>query len=375
MIKTSDFYNFLKENGITFYSGVPDSLLKDICAYITDNVSQGDHIITANEGAAVALASGYHLATGKTPLIYMQNSGLGNAINPLLSLADKKVYGIPMILMIGWRGEPGFKDEPQHITQGEITLELLDTMKIPYVILPDNFNEASSVIKKSINLIKVNSIPMAFIIRKNTFEPYVLKNKIVTNFEMNREEAIRVMVDALDRQDIVVSTTGKTSRELFEYRVKLKNGHNNDFLTVGSMGHSSQIALGIAMQKPGKQVFCFDGDGAVLMHAGSLGINGAISPKNFKHIVLNNGSHDSVGGQPTVGFDISFDNLAKVFNYKETYCATNIAELKDKIIDLKKSTGPSLLEVKINKGARKDLGRPTNSPIENKLAFMKYLNE
>jgi len=192
---------------------------------------------------------------------------------------------------------------------------------------------------------------------------------------MNREDAIRVMIDALDSEDIVVSTTGKTSRELFEYRVKLKKGHSNDFLTVGSMGHSSQIALGIAMQKPNKQVFCFDGDGAVLMHAGSLGINGILGTKNFKHIVLNNGSHDSVGGQPTIGFDISFVNLAKEFNYKEIFCATNNAELKEKIIDLKKSVGPSLLEVKINKGARKNLGRPTNSPLENKLAFMKYLNE
>jgi phosphonopyruvate decarboxylase len=373
MINPKQFYNLLFDNGIFFYTGVPDSLLKSICAYITDHTIKENNIISANEGGAIALGAGYHLATGKIPLIYMQNSGIGNAINPLLSLVDKKVYSIPMILMIGWRGEPGVKDEPQHIKQGEVTLKLLEVMNIPYEILPDDFNTAKPIIEKSIEYVSKRNSPIAFIIKKNLFESYDLQNIVNTNLDMNREDAIKEIVDYLDKDDIVVSTTGKTSRELFEYRTKLQQGHEKDFLTVGSMGHASQIALGIASQKQSRQVYCFDGDGAVIMHTGSLGINGAISPKNLKHIVFNNGAHDSVGGQATIGFDINFSNLAKEFNYKNTFFASKVSELKEKFIELKHSEGPSLLEIRINKGARKDLGRPTSSPIENKIEFMKFL--
>lgn len=374
MINPKQFYNLLKDNGIDFYTGVPDSLLKNICAYISDNVSKENHIIAANEGGAVALGAGYHLATGKIPLIYMQNSGMGNATNPLLSLVDKKVYSIPMLLMIGWRGEPEIKDEPQHIKQGEVTTTLLEAMDIPYKIIPDNFNEAKVIIEESINYVKKNNSPFAFVVRKNTFEPYKLQNIISTNFEMTREDAIKIIVDSLDDDDIVVSTTGKTSRELFEYREELKQGHENDFLTVGSMGHTSQIALGIALQKPNKQVYCFDGDGAVIMHSGSLGIIGAAAPKNLKHIVFNNGAHDSVGGQPTIGFDLDFSNLAKVFNYKSIFTATNSTDLIETVSKMKQAKGPSLLEIRINKGARVNLGRPTLKPINNKIAFMNKIS-
>ncbi len=373
MINPEHFYKLLKDNGIDFFTGVPDSLLKSICAYITDNVSKENNIIAANEGGAIALGAGYHLATGKVPLIYMQNSGMGNATNPLLSLVDKKVYSIPMLLLIGWRGEPGIKDEPQHIKQGEVTTKLLDAMDIHYDIIPDDFEKAKVIIEKSIEYIKENNSPLAFIIRKGVFEPYELQNKIETNFEMTREDAIKILVDSLNDDDIVVSTTGKTSRELFEYREELKQGHKRDFLTVGSMGHTSQIALGIALQKPKRNVYCFDGDGAVIMHTGSLGIIGAASPKNFKHIVFNNGAHDSVGGQPTIGFDLNFGSIANVFNFKSSFYATNISQLKESIIDFKNSEGPSLLEIRINKGARKDLGRPTISPIENKNSFKNFL--
>jgi phosphonopyruvate decarboxylase len=373
MINPESFYTLLKDSGIGFFSGVPDSLLKNICAYISDNVSKENHIIAANEGGAIALGAGYHLATGKIPLIYMQNSGMGNATNPLLSLVDKKVYSIPMLLMIGWRGEPGIKDEPQHIKQGEITTILLDAMGIPYEILPDDFEGAKVIIERIIKYTNDNSSPIALVIRKNTFEPYELQNKIKPNFEMTRENAIKIIVDSLDDNDIIVSTTGKTSRELFEYREELKQGHEKDFLTVGSMGHTSQIALGIALQKPNKKVFCFDGDGAVIMHSGSLGIVGAEAPKNFKHIVFNNGAHDSVGGQPTIGFDLDFSTLSKVFNYKNAFIAINSVELKEVINKMKQSEGPSLLEIRIRKGARKDLGRPTTSPIENKIDFMNSL--
>jgi len=373
MINTERFYNLLKDNGIDFFTGVPDSLLKNICAYISDNVSDKNHIIAANEGGAVALGAGYHLATDKIPLIYMQNSGIGNATNPLLSLVDPKVYSIPMLLMIGWRGEPGLKDEPQHIKQGEVTTKLLDAMDISYEILPDNVEEAKRVIEKSVHFVKENNCPFAFVVRKNTFEPYKLQNVIKTNFEMTREDAIKIIVDSLDGNDIVVSTTGKTSRELFEYREELKQGHENDFLTVGSMGHTSQIALGIALQNPDKQVYCFDGDGAVIMHTGSLGIIGAAAPKNFKHIVFNNGAHDSVGGQPTIGFDFSFCKLAKAFNYKFAENVQSKKTLRKQFNKFKSTNGPALLEILINKGARKDLGRPSITPLENKIAFTKKI--
>ena len=370
MIAVKDFYDILIQNDITFFSGVPDSLLKNICAYFTDNVPAKNHIISANEGGAVALGAGYHLATGKIPLVYMQNSGIGNAINPLLSLVDSKVYNIPVLLMIGWRGQPGIPDEPQHIKQGEVTTDLLDAMDIPFEIIPENIEKAKFVIEKSIGIIKENNTPFAFIIKKNLFESYELKNETKTLFEMNREDAIRLVVDALNEDDIVVSTTGKTSRELFEYREELGQGHQNDFLTVGSMGHASQIALGIALEKPNRKVFCFDGDGATLMHTGSMGIIGEVAPDNYKHIIFNNGAHDSVGGQSTIAYNIDIQAIAKGFNYKEVFVADDSKSLVENIIKFKSAVGPVLLEVKINKGARKNLGRPTLTPIENKNNFM-----
>jgi len=373
MIATEDFYNVLIQNDISFFSGVPDSLLKSICAFLADNVSPENNIIAANEGGAVALAAGYHLATGKTPLVYMQNSGLGNAINPLLSLVDKKVYSIPVLLMIGWRGEPGVKDEPQHIKQGEVTTGLLDAMDIPFEIIPDNLEDARFIMEKSISHIKEQNSPLAFLIKKGTFEPYQLKNRVETRFEMNREEAVKLVVDALNKDDVVVSTTGKTSRELFEYREELGQNHHNDFLTVGSMGHASQIALGIALKKPNKDIYCFDGDGATLMHTGSLGLIGDLAPRNFKHIIFNNGSHDSVGGQPTIAHHIDIPAIALGFNYKQVFVAEDRNSLIALIDKVKHADGPILLEIKINKGARKNLGRPTSTPIENKDNFMGLL--
>ncbi len=375
MIATEDFYKVLTQNDISFFSGVPDSLLKSICAFFTDQVSPENHIISANEGGAVALGTGYHLATGKIPLVYMQNSGIGNAINPLLSLVDKKVYGIPMLLMIGWRGEPGFKDEPQHIKQGEVTIELLKAMDIPFEILPDDFGQAKEVIEKSIRYIKENNSPLAFIIKKGLFEPYQLKKKLETSFEMNREDAVKIIVDALGADDIIISTTGKTSRELFEYREELGQNHHNDFLTVGSMGHASQIALGIALNKPKMNIYCFDGDGATLMHTGSLGVIGDLAPKNYKHIIFNNGAHDSVGGQPTIAHEIDIPAIALGFNYREVFVAEDKNSLIVNIEKLRTADGPVLLEIKINKGARKDLGRPTSSPTENKDNFMGLLKQ
>ena len=373
MIRTSDFFNILKKNNIQFFTGVPDSLLKDICSFITDEVSKDKHIIASNEGGAVGLAMGYHLATGQVPLVYMQNSGFGNAINPLLSLADKKVYGIPMILLIGWRGEPNVKDEPQHLKQGEVSEDLLKTLGIPYLIISENSEKYLDEISKAITQIKETNEPLAILVRKGTFKPYSLKSKIKTNFDLNREEAISKILEFLEDDDIVIGTTGKTSRELFELREVHGKDHSRDFLTVGGMGHANQIALGIAISKPKSTIYCFDGDGAVLMHAGSLGIISSLKPENYRHIIFNNGSHDSVGGQPTIGFDISFCSIAKDFNYNKTFLVKNVDEFDEIFNEFQKSKGPSLLEILVNKGARKDLGRPTIGPKNNKKDFMEFL--
>ena len=375
MIKVEDFYNQLNSLGINFFTGVPDSLLKDICSYVTDNTSKERNVIAANEGGAIALATGYNLATGSIPMVYMQNSGIGNAVNPLMSLADQDVYSIPLLMMVGWRGEPGLKDEPQHIKQGKVTIALLDAMQIPYEVLSTEFDEVKKQLEKAVSYINVNNAPFALVVRKNTFDAYKLKNIEQTNFELTREQAVKEVTSRLSLNDIVVSTTGMTSRELFEYRTSKKEGHQRDFLTVGSMGHASQIALGIALEKPNRNVYCFDGDGALLMHTGSMGIIGDLAPTNFKHIVFNNGAHDSVGGQPTISFSVNFGDIAKGFNYVNTYKVSALEELNAKFELFQKQNGPSLFEICVNKGARKDLGRPTISPVENKVNFMEFLKE
>ncbi len=373
MLNCADFYNALTSHGIDFFCGVPDSLLKDFCAYITDTAKPDKHIITANEGNAIALASGVYLSTGIPAVVYMQNSGQGNAVNPLVSLADEDVYQIPMLLIIGWRGEPGIKDEPQHTKQGKITLSLLDTLNIPYSILPDNKSDMENFVDKAISEMRISNKPYALIVKKGTFEAYKLQNKTSNNYEMTREEAIKIIVDNLGSTDAVISTTGMSSRELYEYRQALGQSGSSDFLTVGSMGHSSSIALGIAINKPNIQVICIDGDGAAIMHLGAFTTIGTKAPTNFKHILINNGAHDSVGGQSTCGFDIDFCKIAQACRYKKVLSATNSMELSDKLEILKTADGPVFLEVKVKKGARNDLGRPKSSPIENKEKFMEFL--
>ena len=375
MLNPKLFFNALCSEGIQFFSGVPDSLLKSICAYISDNTTSKNHIIAANEGNALSIGIGYHLSTDKLPLIYMQNSGLGNIINPLLSLADPDVYSIPMLLLIGWRGEVNVNDEPQHKKQGRVTLELLETMEIPYQMLShDTSNiEAKEVIQKAVHYAQAKNYPYALVVRKGSFENYALESNKYEGFPMLREEAIKLVVDELSEEDVVVSTTGVTSRELFEYRTELGQGHEKDFLTVGGMGHANQIALGIALQKPNRQIFCFDGDGAMIMHLGSLAINASLQCNNFKHIVFNNGAHDSVGGQPTVGHQINVQEIAKAMGYTRVDQAKTESEIKDKVRDMKACNGPALLEIMVSKGFRKDLGRPTIHPLHNKKALMRFI--
>lgn len=374
MIRPETFYGWLAENHIDFFSGVPDSLLKDICAYITDDTEPGNHIIAANEGNAVALAAGYHMATQRIPLVYMQNSGMGNAINPLLSLTDRQVYNIPLLLMIGWRGEPGVKDEPQHISQGEITLQLLETARIPYCILSRDEDEASVQVQHAVSEMRRTNIPYAIVVRKGIFEKYSIKKTVASKYRMSREDAIKQIVGQLEGNEVVVSTTGKTSRELFECRVALGQPHHSDFLTVGSMGHSSQIALGIALSRPDKKVICLDGDGALLMHMGGLAITGNMSPGNFIHIVINNGAHESVGGQPTVGFKIDIATVAKANGYASATSVATADELSEALAAISKDRCPAMIEVKVHVGSRDDLGRPTIKPADNKKDFMRNLD-
>ena len=373
MINCQAFYELLLRKNINFFCGVPDSLLKDICAYISDHTQERNHIIAANEGGAVALIAGYHLATGKIGLVYMQNSGQGNTVNPLISLMDREVYSIPALLLLGWRGEPGKKDEPQHIKQGRITGELLRALEIPFDVLPDTIEDAEALLTKAVHTIDKQSAPYALVVPTGVFESYRSINQIEPPYELSREEAVKAIIKQVSEDDILVSTTGKTSRELFEYREELQQGHQQDFLTVGSMGHASQIALGIALARPDRNVYCLDGDGALIMHMGALAIIGARKPANFKHIAINNAAHDSVGGQPTAGFEIDIPNIARACGYIAVMRAESVDEIYKKLPLLQKSHGPALLEIRVNKGARAELGRPTTSPIENKHAFMKFL--
>ncbi len=373
MISPEVFYNHLIKNNVDFFTGVPDSLLKDICAYITDNTPPDKNIIAANEGNAIALAAGYHLSTGNIPMVYMQNSGIGNAVNPLLSLTDEEVYNIPLLLMIGWRGET--KDEPQHVKQGKVTTDLLEAMGIPYFILDTDEQKALNQVSKAIEDIKTNNKVFALIVRKGSFEKYKIKQQIESDYQMYREEAVKILIDNLKGDEFIVSTTGKTSRELFEYREEKKHSHSFDFLTVGSMGHASQIALGIALNKPNKDIICLDGDGALLMHMGGMAIIGSQAPKNYLHIVINNGAHESVGGQPTVAFNIDIPAIAKANKYKYAVKVSTAEELKSELSKIKNIEKPALIEVMVKVGAREDLGRPTIKPVDNKKNFMLNLSK
>lgn len=375
MIKPADLFNLLKQCGISCFAGVPDSLLKDFCAYINDNTDFKNHTVCANEGNAIALAAGHFLAANKPALVYMQNSGLGNCVNPLLSLMDEDVYNIPVLMFIGLRGEVNTKDEPQHIKQGKITDKLLETMGIKYCFLNSDFKIAQKQVKEAFCYMKETNKAFAFIVKKETFEKYSSLKEKQNKYEIKREEAIETIIKRLNETDIIVSTTGHISREVYETRQRLHQQHKQDFLTVGSMGHASSIALGIALEKTNRNIYCFDGDGAFLMHQGTIAVNASKELTNFKHIVFNNEAHDSVGSQPTV---IYKENIAKVAldcGYEKSYSVQTKEELKTTLNEFIQDKCTSLLEIKVKCGARKDLGRPKESPVENKKNFMQNLNQ
>lgn len=380
MISPKFFYDTLASYDINFYAGVPDSLLKNLCAYITDHADASHNIIAANEGGAMGLAAGHYLATSQIPVVYMQNSGEGNIINPLASLTDPDVYNIPVLLVIGWRGKPGVHDEPQHVKQGKVTTGLLNVMGIDYTVLSKEEDKAEAQIKKAVAYMQATKQCYALVIEKDTFENYQLSTvNSQLELSLSREDAIQTVAAALGAKDCIVSTTGMISRELFEYRTAKNEGHERDFLTVGSMGHASQIALGIALEKQDRKVWCFDGDGASIMHMGSMAIVASKAPKNYIHVVFNNGAHDSVGGQPTVGLQIDLPAIAKAVGYKQVFSVDTKEALEQQLstVNSQQSTseGPVFLEIRVKKGNRKDLGRPTTTPIQNKEALMQFLSD
>lgn len=359
--------------GSDFYTGVPDSQLKELINYLmgTYGIDPKHHIIAANEGNCTALAAGYHLATGKVPVVYMQNSGEGNVINPVASLLNDKVYAIPTVFVIGWRGEPGLHDEPQHIYQGEVTVKLLDDMDIKsFIIGKDTTDEEVETVMKEFNEELAKGKDVAFIIRKGALSTDI-KVKYENDNNMVREDIIKHIVK-VSGEDPIVSTTGKASRELFETRVANNQSHKYDFLTVGCMGHASSIALGIAFNKESK-VWCIDGDGAVLMHMGAMAVIGANKPKNVVHVVINNGAHETVGGMPTVASRIDLVAIAKACAYPNAVYVDTFAELDRELESAKSRDELSFIEVKCSIGARDNLGRPTTTALENKKNFMEYL--
>ncbi len=366
--------SFVKILGADFYTGVPDSQLKALCNYLMREygIDKNHHIIAANEGNCSALAAGYHLATGKVPVVYMQNSGEGNIINPVASLLNDKVYAIPVMFVVGWRGEPGVHDEPQHIYQGEVTLKLLEDMDIQYFVidketsekdLEDKMKEFKPLLEKGKNV--------AFVIKKGGLS-FDGKVKYKNDNVMLREDIIK-HVTQVTGEDAIISTTGKASRELFEIRTANGQSHKYDFLTVGSMGHSSSIALGVAINKPNQKIWCIDGDGAVLMHMGAMAVIGANKPKNLVHIVINNGAHETVGGMPTVAQGLDVVKVAKACGYQSVKCVNNFKQLDKALQKAKNSDKLSLIEVKCSIGARDDLGRPTTTALKNKQDFMEYV--
>lgn len=367
-------HSFIDALNCHCFFGVPDSQLKALCGYLINMYGiSSQHIIAANEGNAVGLAAGYYLATGKTPVVYLQNSGIGNIVNPVASLLNEKVYGIPCIFIIGWRGEPGVHDEPQHVFQGEITLKLLADLDISSFVIDKQTtkDELMRHMQEVFSPLLASGKSVAFVVKKGALD-FDGKAEYKNTNTMLREKIIEHIVNAAGN-DLIVSTTGKASRELFEIREAKHHGHEHDFLTVGSMGHSSSIALGIALKRPERKVWCIDGDGAVLMHMGAMAVIGANKPDNMIHVVINNNAHESVGGMPTVAGVIDLIKIAEGCGYPSCKTVSSYDELDAALKEAKKAEKLTFIEAKAAIGARADLGRPTTSPAENMRAFMQNI--
>lgn len=376
MIAPEELYATLVEAGVSFFVGVPDSLLKEFCAFADVSLPRMRHVIAVNEGTAVAIAVGTYLVTRELPLVYFQNSGLGNATNPLLSLADPEVYGIPVLLLIGWRGEPGVPDEPQHAKQGLVTPAMLDAMGIPYGVLNGEAGTTRQIGLAMARKARERQGPAVLLVRRDAFGKSEVKRENVPVHDglLSRERAIEIITELLPREATVVSSTGHISRELYEQRVRLDQDRSSDFLTVGCMGHASQIALGIAWMQPMSPVVCLDGDGAALMHMGGLATIGTSGLSKFLHVILNNGVHDSVGGQPTVAMQISLTGVARACRYRSVFGPVSTeSKIREAMKAAADAQGPVFIEVHVKPGARADLGRPKETPTQNKKLFMERL--
>jgi phosphonopyruvate decarboxylase len=376
MIDPAHFIDHLRGHGVSLYTGVPDSLLKQLNAYIMAELPREQHVIAANEGAAVAIAMGHYLRTGAPAMVYLQNSGIGNTINPLLSLADPDVYGTPMVIVVGWRGQPGVKDEPQHVKQGRIMEGLLDALDLPWAVLPHEPAAAEATMAEAVKTAMDASTPYVVLVEKGTFADFVAEPPAPrSEARPSREEALVAMADAVGPDAIIVSTTGMLSRELFEYREREGLPAERDFLTVGGMGHACSIALGISMREPEREVWCFDGDGAFLMHLGSLAVIADHAPASYFHVVFNNGVHDSVGGQPTSISAVDIAATARALGYRYAASTSDLDSISEAVARLRAAGGPALLELKVRPGNRPGIGRPTRTPAESKQAFMAALRE
>ena len=375
MIEPARFVDHLREQGVTMYTGVPDSLLKQLGSHIMASLPREQHVIAANEGAAVAIAMGHYLRTSSPAVVYLQNSGMGNTINPLLSLADPDVYGTPMVVVVGWRGQPGVKDEPQHVKQGRVMEALLDALELPWSVLPRDPGAADATMAEAIKVALDRDTPYVVLVEKGTFADadITLPPAAKAHGLSNREDALIAMADAVGQDAVIVSTTGMLSRELFEYRERTGQPGDRDFLTVGGMGHASSIALGIAMREPEREVWCFDGDGALLMHLGSVAVMADHAPESYFHVVFNNGVHDSVGGQPTSVGVIDVAAAARALGYRYATSTSDVSSVAAAVAELRSHRGPSLLELKVRPGNRPGIGRPTRTPAESKQAFMAAL--
>lgn len=371
MIPPNVFYQLLIDHGFHDFVGVPDSLLKHFNACLLDH---GHEWIAPNEGSALAMAAGLYLGSQRIPVVYLQNSGFGNLVNPLNSLMDKQVYGLPALILMGWRGEPLQPDEPQHRAQGSTQEAQLKALGHPYAIMGKDERVLKQQLLEATSWMQAHGSPYFFLIQAQSFEPYTSTRKNIVRNYPKREAYLEALMPLLSEDFLVVSTTGKTSREWFELREKNKHAHSKDFLSVGSMGHASQIALGLAIKQPSKKVLCIDGDGALIMHMGSLATIGQLAPKNLIHVVINNGAHESVGGQPTAGFDVDIPKIAEACGYAYVSSVEDLESFNSEFLKVLNREGPMLLELKSSVGSRADLGRPSVSPQDNKKELMNYLH-
>jgi phosphonopyruvate decarboxylase len=372
MIVPERLYNFLQQQGVNFYTGVPDSLLKHFLKFIQDHSKEGEHVITANEGLAIALAAGYYFRAGKLPVVYLQNSGLGNIINPLTSLADKEMYAVPVLLLIGWRGRPGTKDEPQHVKMGRITVPVLEALEVPYYILDAEETSSFKKIAEAIVIANKEKQPVALLVPEEIFEKYAGVDKMDIYF-LSREKVIKQIIDHLEGNETVICTTGKSGREFYEQNLIAGKKMSKYFLSVGAMGHAAHIALGIKIGS-NEKVIVLDGDGALLMHMGALPTIAHHAKNNFIHVMINNGSHESVGGQPTEGFFADCCGIAKASGYKNTVCIASDKELQHWLVNGLSSEETQFVEIRTNTESRADLGRPAGTPVDWKNDFISSLN-